>query len=77
MRKLTDEQIRKWNATFKPGHPCWLRRDNGDELSTRIRSEAWRLGSGHVVVMVEGVSGGWDIDRVKMAEKQPPASSRP
>ena len=68
MRKMTDEQIISWNETFKVGHPCLLRKDNGDEIDTRIRSAAWRIGSGHVVVQVDGFNGGWDIDRVKMFE---------
>lgn len=68
MRKMTEQQILDWNTIFKPGHPCFLRLDDGSELSTHTRSPAWLLGSGHAVVMVNGKAGGWDIDRVKMAE---------
>lgn len=66
--KMTDIQIEEWNEIYKPGSPCVLTLDDGTQVQTATRSIAWRLGSGSVVVMVDGKSGGWNIDRVRMLE---------
>lgn len=72
MRNMTQQELDDWNDIFKPGHPCLLRLDNGQEVQTKTRSQAWLLGHGMAVVSVEGKSGGWDIDRVKMLETHTP-----
>ncbi|NQU56671.1 MAG: hypothetical protein HQ513_05505 [Rhodospirillales bacterium] len=36
----------------------------GEGVSTKTRSEAWELGDGHPVVMVDGQSGGVSIEHV-------------
>lgn len=68
MRKMNQQQLDDWNQTFKTGHPCLLRLDDGTEIPTRTRSWAWLTGGGHALVSVEGKAGGWDIDRLKMLE---------
>lgn len=42
-------------------------RDDGVELSTVTRSMPWALGHGVMVVKVEGISGGYDCERVRPA----------
>lgn len=74
---MTQTQIDQWNATFKVGHPCTLRLDNGEEMQTRTRSPAWliaadRRGRAIPVVAVEGKAGGWALDRVRMMETHTP-----
>ena len=68
MRKMTQQQIDERNGFFPVGSPCWVRHDDGSEHTHHTRSEAWLLGSGHAVVKVDGFSGGYDLDRVTMAE---------
>ncbi len=78
--KMTDEQLAEWNEIFAPGHPCYLRLDSGEEVMTRTRSPAWKIGGGFVLVSVEGKTGGWDINRLKMLEthKSPtPTADKP
>jgi hypothetical protein len=36
----------------------------GSELTTKTRSEAWVMGEHTPVVMVEGIAGGYALDRV-------------
>lgn len=65
-----DQQAREWNEANPIGTPVNVRKDDGSVLATRTRSEAWTLGAschgpGHTaVVMVEGISGGYLLDRV-------------
>lgn len=60
-----------WNATHPIGTLVTVRKDSGEVLETRTRSEAWTLGAschgpGHTaVVMVDGIAGGYMLDRVK------------
>ena len=68
MAKMTEDEIQTWNELFPLKSPCLLRLDDGSEIETRVRSEAWALGDGTVVVKMEGMAGGWRIDRVKMLE---------
>lgn len=68
MRRMTQQQIDEWNEIFPVGSPCWVRHDDGSEHTHHTRSPAWLLGSGHAVVKVDGFSGGYDLDRVFMAE---------
>jgi hypothetical protein len=65
MTKMTEDEIQNWNELFPLKSPCLLRLDDGSEIETRVRSEAWALHDGTVVVKLEGKAGGWDIDRVK------------
>lgn len=66
---MSDEELAEWNRQHPEGSPCLLRLDNRTEVPTKTRSNAWRIGGGHVVVMVEGWTGGWRIERVKMVDE--------
>ena len=68
MRRMSQQQIDEWNEIFPVGSPCWVRYDDGSEHPHHTRSQAWLLGSGHAVVKVDGFRGGYDLDRVIMAE---------
>lgn len=41
-------------------------RDDGRELTTKTRSEPWEL-CGTPVIMVDGISGGYALERVRKA----------
>jgi len=55
----------QWNAAYKSGQPVIVKLDTGKMWATKTRSEAWNLGHGQPVVMLEGRSGGYDLSRVR------------
>ncbi len=57
-------KVDAWNASQPVGSPVTVRRDNGNLLETKTRSEAWVLPAGVAVVMVSGISGAYMLDRV-------------
>lgn len=58
----------QFNAAHAVGTPCRYYPLAGDAChrKTKTRSEAWELGHGAVIVKVEGVSGGVDINHLVM-----------
>ena len=53
-----------WNTRFPVGTKVSVRRDDGTTLLTVTRSPAWVL-CGTAVVTVDGISGGYALDRVR------------
>lgn len=53
-----------WNQHWPSGSEVDLVNDLGETTRTKTRSEAWQLGHGAVVVMVEGRTGGYDLARI-------------
>lgn len=49
---------------FPLGCRVTVRRDNGELLDTVTRSEPWIMGGHSLVVMVEGIAGGYLLERV-------------
>lgn len=66
--KINQDQIDLWNDLYPPGSPCYVRYDDGSEHTHHTRSIAWLLGDGTAVVKVDGLSGGYSLDRVTIAE---------
>ena len=60
----------EWNAQHKPGIGVLVKLDSGKLWHTKTRSEAWTLGGGQPVVMLEGRSGGYSLERVRPMERQ-------
>lgn len=60
----------EWNAKHKIGAGVLVRLDGGALLHTRTRSEAWELGHGRPVVLLEGKTGGYDLARIRPLERQ-------
>jgi hypothetical protein len=54
----------RFNAECPSGTPVCVRRDDGSIMRTKTRSVAWLLSDGTPVVMVEGISGGYLLERV-------------
>lgn len=52
--------------THPEGTPVIVRRDDGSEFATRTRSKPWDL-CGTPVVLLEGISGGYALERVRPA----------
>ena len=57
---MTSEE---WNENYKKGQSVILTKDDGSMIQTETRSEAWDM-CGTSVVMVKGISGGYDLDRI-------------
>lgn len=49
---------------YPEGTPVRVRKDDGAVLETKTRSEAWMLGGHTAVIMVEGISGCYSLERV-------------
>ena len=60
----------EWNAIHRPGIGVLVKLDDGKLWHTKTRSEAWELGGGQPVVMLEGRAGGYDLNRVTLMERQ-------
>lgn len=59
-----EKLVELWNQNYPPGTEVDVRRDNGETLRTKTRSAAWLLGGPIAVVEVEGIAGGYLLDRV-------------
>jgi hypothetical protein len=61
------EAVRVWNSRVRPGDRVLLLLDSGQKVETTTRSEAWVLSDGYgpAVVLVEGFTGGYALDRVE------------
>lgn len=53
-----------WNQQFPEGTPVKVRKDDGSILETKTRSAAWLMGGHSAMVMVDGISGGYMLERV-------------
>jgi DNA-binding protein Fis len=63
---------REWNTRYRIGQRVIVTCDDGSELHTATRSEAWNLGWGAPVVMVEGNSGVYSLARIRAIELNAP-----
>lgn len=66
-RKNPYPEVLTWNADNPVGAEVIVTKDDGTELRTKTRSEAWVLSGHTAVVMVEGIAGGYLLARVRRA----------
>lgn len=50
--------------TLCPGDRVLVRTDSGAELTYRVKYRPWQLGAGTWVVGLEGIAGGYALERV-------------
>lgn len=56
-----------WQANPVPvGTPVEVTKDDGSILTTTTRSAPWRLGDVTPVILVDGISGGYLLTRVRV-----------
>ncbi len=55
--------VEEWE-NVPEGTPVTVRKDDGTILETKTRSIPWLLG-GVAVIMVEGIAGGYALERVR------------
>jgi len=60
----------EWNAAFPVGTAVTVTRDNGTVEHIRTRSVAWQLPSGSPIVLLDGISGGYLLTRVKTVDRK-------
>lgn len=69
MKRPTPAQMlkaaREWNEVHPVGTPVTVTKDRGEKVETTTRSEAWVMGGHTAVVLLEGISGGYLLSRVK------------
>lgn len=66
-RKSISEQkadVACWNAAHPVGREVTVEMDNGKKLKTKTTSEAWLMGGHTAVIKLEGISGGYALERV-------------
>jgi hypothetical protein len=66
-KKESGMNTEQFNNKFSVGDDVVYTDDFGVEHKAKTRSEAWELGHGDAVVMIEGKSGGYDVNRIKAA----------
>jgi hypothetical protein len=68
-----EQRAAEFSAQYPVGLQVLYRDDHGQQLPTHIRSAAWALASGAVIVKLYGLrAGGFNIDRISPV---PPPSS--
>lgn len=64
LKEAEQKMVDDWNARFAVGQPVEVKRDNGDILVTKTRSNASMLGGHSPVIWVEGISACYSLNRV-------------
>lgn len=64
IKELRAALLAAW--TYPSGTPVTVTLDDGSKWQTRTRSEAWALGSGAPVVLLEGKTGGYSLERCRL-----------
>jgi hypothetical protein len=59
--------VNEWNKKHPIGTAVVATRDDGEELPTKTRSEAKLLGGVTAVIWLEGIPGGYSLDRVSLS----------
>ena len=64
---ITDQirSVAEWNDRYPIGTECTVEMDSGEIRLTKTRSSAWMLSGHTAVVMIEGISGGYPLSRVR------------
>ncbi len=69
-RKESQEQsAQDWNNRHRIGVAVTVTRDDGSKVNTVTKSDAYLLGHGQAVILLEGISGCYALDRVGPADE--------
>lgn len=66
MRRPQKQSVTKEQLSIRSGDPVIYRNDLGENIGSVATSESWQLGHGDWVIKLEGVSGGYDLSRVRL-----------
>lgn len=67
-RQNQRELVIEWNRLNHEGVKVNVRKDDGSTLETITRSQAWLMGGHTAVVLVDGIAGGYSLERVTPRE---------
>ncbi len=59
------KSVQQWNENHPVGTAVEVTLDDGSIKETKTASEAWLMGGHSAVIKLEGISGGYSLDRVK------------
>ena len=62
LRMMAD--VSDWNKKHEIGCGVVVTMDDGSEVETNTRSDAWLLSERSPVILLEGISGGYALSRV-------------
>jgi hypothetical protein len=62
--KSAQKKCDAWNGANPVGTAVRLKRDSGETIETKTRSEAYVANAGYPVIFLEGVTGYYLLDRV-------------
>lgn len=62
------ELVTEWNRLNAEGTKVNVEKDDGSVLETVTRSQAWLMGEHTAVVLVDGIAGGYMLERVTVRE---------
>jgi hypothetical protein len=73
MRKPSVVQTRLVEAwkDVAEGTDVVVTKDRGEQFQTKTRSAPWLLGGHTAVIMVEGISGCYSLERIRKSEPAP------
>ena len=66
MNKNLQEAADAFNRLYPVGTPIILINDFGEETIRKVESKAWVIGDHSVIALFEGITGGYNINRVKV-----------
>lgn len=61
---LENKIVEEWNKNHKIGIDVEVMKDDGSTILTKTRSVAWFLGGHTPVILLEGISGCYALERV-------------
>jgi len=68
---MTENKIvEEWNKNYKIGIDVEVMKDDGSTIFTKTMSLAWVLGGHTPVILLEGISGGYALERVSPVIKK-------
>lgn len=63
-----NQRVIEWNRLNPEGTSVNVKKDDGSIFPTKTRSVAWLLGRHTAVVLVDGIAGGYMLERVTVRE---------
>ncbi len=64
MKMPPKQRVTEQQKTMPVGTAVNLRKDDGTIIQTRTRNTPWQLSHGMWVVSVDGIAGGYDLERI-------------
>ena len=63
-------RVSEWNGLYRVGTEVIVKMDDGSDVRTRTRSEAWLLQGHTAVILLEGRTGGYLLERLRPVSRE-------